>query len=199
MREHEMYRYEMINQLINTHGYKTYLEIGTHHGTCHSRVVCDYKVSVDPDKNYDQLTHVLTSDEYFAKYHDKFDIIFIDGLHLEHQSTLDIENALKVLNPGGTIIAHDCLPEEEAHIRVCHNGTVFRSIIDFRYNNPNVEVCVVNSDCGCAIIQPRAQVLYNKVPIELAKTFFYYNENKQDLMNIISVDEFKKRLENGLL
>jgi hypothetical protein len=197
MREHKLYRYELINYLIKKHGYKKYLEIGTQWGNCFRHIDIDYKICVDPVKRYDSLTYEMTSDDYFAKYNETFDIIFVDGLHLEYQSTLDIKNALKILNSGGTIVAHDCLPESEERTDVCHNGTVYRSIIDLRYNNPNVNVHVVDSDCGCAVIKQKPQSLYDKVPIELAKTFFYYHNYKQELMNIISVEEFKQKLESG--
>jgi predicted O-methyltransferase YrrM len=48
----------------------------------------------------------------FAKNTKKFDIVFVDGLHIEEQSTKDIHNALKVLNENGTIVVHDCFEQE---------------------------------------------------------------------------------------
>jgi predicted O-methyltransferase YrrM len=44
----------------------------------------------------------------------KFDIVFIDGLHISEQVVMDIQNSLDVLNPKGTIVMHDCLPINEA-------------------------------------------------------------------------------------
>jgi hypothetical protein len=192
-----MQRYEIINSLIKKHGYKSYLEIGTQFGSCFDKIEIDYKVCVDPEKNYEHLTHTMTSDEFFKRNTETFDIVFVDGLHLEEQSTIDIVNSLKIINPGGVVVIHDCLPHCEEFIKVCWNGTVFRSIIDFRYNNPSVSVCVVDTDCGCGIIKPGSQTLYDKVPISVAKTYWYYANNKRDLMNVISVKEFQEKLEHG--
>jgi hypothetical protein len=193
-----MKRFDIINSLIKKHNYKSYLEIGTQFGDCFKEIIIDNKECVDPQKCYDQLTHEMTSDDFFAKNTKKFDIVFVDGLHIEEQSTKDIHNALKVLNENGTIVVHDCLPHCEEFIKVCWNGTVFRSIIDLRYNNPELSVCVVDTDCGCGVIQkqPPFQTLYDSAPIDLAKTYYYYEKNKQELMNIISSEKFASDL-NG--
>lgn len=185
-----MKRYDIINHLIRKNNYKTYLEIGTQFGDCFSQVDVQFKECVDPEKRYDGLTHEMTSDDYFAQNTKTFDIVFVDGLHIEEQCTKDILNSLIVLNDGGTIVVHDCLPHCEEFIQVCWNGTVFRSIIDLRYTNPNVEICVVDTDCGCGVIRKGIQNVYNKVPVELAKTYSYYENNKQELMNIITPEQF---------
>ena len=69
-------------------------------------------------------------------------------------------------------------------------GTVFRSIIDLRYNNPNVEIFVVDTDNGCGIIKRGKQKLYKKVDIEKAKTYDYFASDRDELMNVISPDVF---------
>lgn len=188
-----MKRNDIINHLIKTYKYKSYLEIGTQHGKCFDEIVIDYKVCVDPKKVYANLTHEMTSDQFFEQNKEKFDIIFVDGLHTEEQTTIDIHNSLKVLNDGGTIVVHDCLPHCEEFIQICWNGTVFRSIIDLRYNHPELNVVVVNEDCGCGIIRRRLPPFpapYNEVLISVAKSYFYYDQNKKSLMNIISKEDF---------
>ena len=85
------------------------------------------------------------------------------------------------------------MPHCEEFIQVCWNGTVFRSIIDLRYNNPDIDICVVDSDCGCGVIRKGKQELYNVVPLDLAKTYYYYEKNKKTLMNVISPEDFLKR------
>jgi hypothetical protein len=187
-----MKRFEIINHLIKKNNYKTYLEIGTQLGDCFAQIAIDYKECVDPEKRYEGLTHEMTSDVYFAQNSKKFDIIFVDGLHVEEQCTTDILNSLKCLNDHGTIVVHDCLPHCEEFIQVCWNGTVFRSIIDLRYNNPDIDICVVDSDCGCGVIRKGKQELYSAVPLDLAKTYYYYEKNKKTLMNVISPEDFLK-------
>lgn len=185
-----MERYEIINTLIRKNGYKSYLEIGTQYGNAFSKINIQHKVCVDPIKCFDGLTYEMTSDEFFKQNKETFDIIFVDGLHLEEQSTIDIENSFKVLNDGGIIVVHDCLPHCEEFTKVCWNGTVFRSIVDLRYKNADVKIEVVDTDNGCGIVMRGKQNIYDAVDIETAKTYKYFAENKKDLMNIISVDEF---------
>jgi predicted O-methyltransferase YrrM len=188
-----MKRFEIINHLIRTYGYKTYLEIGTQFGDCFQNIDIPHKVCVDPEKRYDGLTHEMTSDDFFAQNTETFDIVFVDGLHTEEQCTIDIHNAFKVLNPNGSIVVHDCLPHCEEFIKICWNGTVFRSIIDLRYKHPEIDIVVVDDDCGCGVLRRRTDgiaVPYSAVPIDLAKTYFYYENNKSDLMNVISPKRF---------
>ena len=65
------------------------------------------KVGVDP---YSGGNFRGTSDEFFSKNNEKFDCIFIDGLHEYEQVCRDISNSLKILNKNGIILLHDCLP-----------------------------------------------------------------------------------------
>ena len=53
-----------------------------------------------------------TSDEFFKNNKEKFDLIFLDGLHTYHQTIKDINNSLRNLNSNGIIIIHDCLPKK---------------------------------------------------------------------------------------
>ena len=188
-----MERFNIINNLIKKNKYKSYLEIGTQHGNAFRNIDIPYKICVDPDKQFEDLTHEMTSDEFFEQNKEMFDIIFVDGLHTEEQATIDIKNSLKFLNKNGSIIVHDCLPHCEEYIQICWNGTVFRSIIDLRYNNPNVELSVVDTDNGCGIIRRGKQTLYTKVNIELAKTYDYFASDRDELMNVISPDVFIKK------
>lgn len=185
-----MKRYDIINHLILTQGYKSYLEVGTQGGECFSRILVEEKLCVDPIKNYVGLTHQMTSDRFFEQNKKTFDIIFVDGLHLEDQCTKDIQNSLKVLNKDGVIVVHDCLPHCEEYTQVCWNGTVYKSIIDLRCTNPTVTVSVVDTDCGCGIITKQSTSLYTKASVEDAKKYSYYEQNKAELMNVISVDRF---------
>ena len=192
-----MERYNIINKLISKYGYKTYLEIGTQHGNAFTQINIPYKVCVDPVKCFEQLTYEMTSDEFFERNKETFDIIFVDGLHTEEQCTIDINNSLKILNKGGTIVVHDCLPHCEEYIQICWNGTVYRSIIDLRYNNPDLSIVVVDTDHGCGIIRAGKQELYNNVSIESAKTYEYFSKNKTDLMNVITVEDFIQIVESN--
>lgn len=190
-----MQRYDIINKIIKRYGYKSYLEIGTQHGNCFRNIDIQHKICVDPEKVYDGLTHEMTSDQFFSQNTETFDIIFIDGLHLEHQVTIDIINACKVLNKNGTIVLHDCLPHSEDFTKVYHSGTVYKSIIQLRCETEDIEIYTVDTDCGCSVLRKGKQTKWDRVPVDIAKTYQYYNDNKKELMNVISVEEFNRLIE----
>jgi hypothetical protein len=100
---------------------------------------------VDPFS--DNATFRIPSDEFFAMIHDdvEYDIIFVDGLHVEDQTERDIENALLHLSDGGTIVVHDCNPPTEWHQRSYEdflkkysdwNGTTWRGVALSTYAPP---------------------------------------------------------------
>ena len=186
-----MNRYDIINALIKKYNYKSYLEIGTQHGGCIKHVNCEHKVSVDIIKQYEHLTYEMSSDDYFAKFKDKFDIIFVDGLHTEDQTIKDITNALNVLNENGTIVAHDCLPDRKEATQMCWCGTSYMAPIWFRMYVDNVTVQVVDTDCGCGIFRVGKNIPYTSASYEQAKDFDFWFTYKKDIVNVITVDEFK--------
>lgn len=49
----------------------------------------------------------MSSKEYFDKYNEKFDIIFIDGDHSYNGVKLDFDNCVNRINDGGFIVFHD--------------------------------------------------------------------------------------------
>ena len=106
-------RHELLNFLIEKNGYKTYLEVGSWYGFTFKHIECQNKECCDPVKLFTELTYEMTSDELFKqliKDDKKYDIILIDGLHLEHQVDKDIVNALQCLNDGGVIVLDDSNP-----------------------------------------------------------------------------------------
>ena len=97
-----MNRTDIINFLIKKFDYKTYLEIGVSNTNLNfNHIEIPYKVGVDPDKSVYGIQHNLTSDEFFTLNNQKFDIIFIDGMHEFHQVYRDTQNSLNILNDGG--------------------------------------------------------------------------------------------------
>ena len=152
-----MTRYDIINRFIEKYNFNSFLEIGTLYGETFRSVKCKDKESVDPDPSTNP-THCLPSDEYFEKFDKKFDIIFIDGLHLCEQVDRDIKNALKHLNHGGVIVMHDCHPwSEETQVHDINNhpiawtGDCWKAFVKNRAEQP-YEMYVVDHDCGCGVI-----------------------------------------------
>lgn len=169
-----MTRFEVINDYIKKRGYKSYLEIGVENPeNCFNHIICDYKVSVDPytgskyipkhllEQFAKQVTFRLTSDEFFEQNNEKFDIIFIDGLHTEEQSTKDVISSLKCLNPYGCVVLHDSLPENERiqSDEVHENGepwtgTVWKTVKKI-IDSDLFKVKVYYHDFGVAVIEAK--------------------------------------------
>jgi len=147
-------RLEIINHYIRERGYKSYLEIGVYRGINFEGVQCADKTGVDPVW---PTTFKGTSDEFFKSSKQKFDLIFIDGLHEAKQVKRDIANSLRSLNPGGTILLHDCLPENELMQEVPRvtrdwTGDVWKAFVYYR-RRPDLQMFVYNCDFGVGVIQ----------------------------------------------
>ena len=138
----------------------------------------------------------MSSNTFFNKNSIKYDIIFIDGLHLEYQVDKDIMNSLNILNKNGTIIMHDCNPPTEFHQRENYevngkfpnwNGTVWRSFAKLRINNKKLKMYCVDCDWGIGIIRKSSQTLFNCNEL---LTYHLLNKERKNLLNLISVNEF---------
>jgi len=182
-------RTKIINSLIENNSYSTYLEIGVGDKQHLYGIKVASKEGVDPNVN---TTYRMTSDKFFSKVSkDKlYDIIFIDGLHLGEQALKDINNSLKHLSDGGTIIVHDCNPplEEYATAKKTKTwwGTVWQAIIELRMSREDLSITVINADAGCGIIRPGKQKLFKRSDI----TYKLLEENRKELLNLISLEEF---------
>ncbi len=192
-----MDRTDIINSLILSNNLKTYLEIGVRNRDDNfNKIVCYDKTGVDPEPSAN-ATYVMTSDDFFKSNKKKFDIIFIDGLHLREQVLKDIENSLNVLNDEGFIVCHDCLPNTEKEQIEYYDGvsawvgTVWKGISHLRMTREDLEIKVVDTDYGCGIIKRGSQKLYPKIEFE-DMDWNYFSKNRNNLMNVISVEEFKK-------
>ena len=129
------------------------------------------------DKTLKQnLSFNCTSPEFFNKNKDFFDIIFIDGLHLEYQVDKDIEGSLKFLSKDGFIILHDCNPPTEFQQRENYevdgkfppwNGTVWKSFAKLRMTNSNLMMCCVPSTNTCKSHVP-SELTYQEMLVDVA-------------------------------
>ena len=194
-----MMRWDIINRLIDINNYKSYLEIGVQDYTSNcEKITAEYKIAIDPAPR-NKCDFIGTSDEYFAQLSSetKFDIVFIDGLHLSEQVDKDIENSLNHLNPGGTIVLHDCNPETESmQLRNDHGGPwtgdVWKSVFKHRFR-PDLEIYVIDTDYGCGIIKNGAQTPPSIEYSDSNLTWDTLAFNKKEMLNLISVEEFLNR------
>ena len=109
-------RAALVNRLVAERPDGRYLEIGCAGDELFNAVMAADKVGVDPVRGG---SHRMTSDAYFAAHPEaRFDVVFIDGLHLYDQVRRDLVNALARLEPGGWIALHDSFPRDwlEEHV-----------------------------------------------------------------------------------
>jgi hypothetical protein len=161
-----MLRSEIINLLIKKNIYQSYLEIGVRNPSdCFDHIDCPVKHGVDPGIEGEfPITFRMTSDDFFNINKAKYDLIFIDGLHLDFQVEKDIINSLKILNDKGSIVLHDCYPPTEYHARENYydystpageywNGSVWKAVVKIRSEIDGIYTSVIDSDWGVGIIQ----------------------------------------------
>lgn len=188
-----MNRWDIINILIQKINAKKYLEIGVYHRWNYDNIICDYKVGVDPDINI-KCDYHMTSDEFFSKNQEMFDVIFIDGLHYDDFVERDINNSLRFLSPDGYIVCHDINPWSEEVQAVPQRtgswtGDCWKAWARIRSNNPSLNMIVVDTDCGCGIINRGNQEL---IKIDCELTYDNLDKNRKYWLNLISVDDWLK-------
>ena len=189
-----MLRTDIIQKFITKRNYKSYLEIGTYRNVNFDKITIDNKVSIDPDPEA-KATYQMTSDEFFAVNKDKFDIVFIDGLHEHNQVYKDIQNSLKFLNPNGVIILHDCMPKNEkmqlwdnkSHQFEEWTGDTWKAYYK-ALNEINYKVYVLDTDYGCGVIdtskpKPRLAHIVDMEELTYQDYLNLKEENKYNIVN----------------
>ena len=189
-----MKRWDLINTLIKNKNYQNYLEIGYGVGENFKKINIDKKISVDPHVSV--CTHNMSSDDFFEKNKETYDLIFIDGLHLYEQVKKDFYNSISILNEGGTIVIHDCNPSTyEMQKRESGGGEwtgdVWKLIVHLRNKHDDLKVCVIDTDYGCGIVRVGEQ---KTIEFDDEITYEIFSENRKEILNLVSVDEFMKSL-----
>lgn len=206
-------RTEIINFLFSKRDFNStvYLEIGVRNPDDNfNKVNSKLKYSVDPGLEFEAnpVDFKVTSDEFFEKLgrgefltqETKFDIIFIDGLHLAVQVDRDIFNSLKYLKEDGFIVLHDCNPPSEWHARedfLCKltpsggnwNGTVWKAFSKWR-KDEKISMCCVDTDWGVGVI---SKSLSFGESLKIHNEFFEYiwfNKNRKLVLNLIEFKQF---------
>ncbi len=208
-------RTEVINFLLSLkNGHTTYLEIGVRDPKKNfDKINASEKYSVDPGIEFEQnpVDFPLTSDAFFEKLSKgdvlassfRFDVIFIDGLHLAEQVDRDIQHALRFLQDDGFIVLHDCNPPTEWHAREEHNyryspagnfwnGTSWKAFVKWRAN-PSLHSCCIDTDWGVGILSKKHAI---GEPLQEPNEFYEFNhfsERRREQLNLIDFETFRKK------
>lgn len=188
-------RTTIINDLISSNNYKSYLEIGTQYRNNFDKIVCNRKICVDPAKNDILYDYNMTSDDFFAQNIDKFDIIFIDGLHLANQVEKDILNSIEILNDNGSIVLHDTNPPTPFHSMENQNwssktpaggnwnGTTWKTIFKLRKTCKDLIIYTHDCDWGVTVIQKgESELLDIENPYY---EYYIFDKYRKQILNII--------------
>lgn len=182
-----MNRVELINYLIDQRKSSGYLEISPPDQKANfTEIRCAHKTCTFND----------ISDHFFEHNEERFDIIFIDGLHTEEQVQKDIRNSFRFLTKGGVIILHDCMPPDAWHQRDQEdfktgenwNGTVWKAVLKY-FNSTSFRCVLLDTDWGCGIIDTSKRQLPLCVPLpekmDFALHYPYLLQYRMSLANYL--------------
>jgi Methyltransferase domain len=169
---------DLINELADIHGYRSYLEIctpttGTIYGdldrgrysTSH-RLMYRYRDHFDDGMAIDFLSTSLHSGQAMNVVRAAgltYDVILVDPFHEYETSAQDLKEARDLIKPNGTIVVHDCYPEEEAFVTPHYRdgswcGLTYKAYLDMILESVELQSCTVDTDHGCAIVRRRPLV-----------------------------------------
>lgn len=148
-------RTDLLKFIVKEKSPKRYLEIGIQAGQNFNAIDVPFKVGVEPFPRQEQKGVLkMYSDDFFKldnPVYDGFDLIFIDGLHTEEQTWIDLQNSLERLNEGGIIVMHDALPHNLEYTSMNWCGTSYKAIMRAA-QTPGLVVKTWEKDHGCAVI-----------------------------------------------
>lgn len=204
----------VLNYLLSSLKRKTsYLEIGVRNPINNfNHIKVSNKYSVDPGIEFKEnpVDFPLTSDDFFERLYKneilsdkiRFDLIFIDGLHLAKQVDRDIKNAMNFIKDDGFIVIHDCNPPTEWHARteyyythtpagVNWNGTTWKAFLKWR-TNQDIHSCCIDTDWGIGILSKQRQI---GKPLQKKIEFYEFQDldnNRSEYLNLTDFEDFKK-------
>ena len=210
-------RTEIINFLLSLRvGETFYLEIGVRDPADNfNHIFATHKYGVDPGIEFpaNPVEFRMTSDEFFGQLpttmpHTRFDVVFIDGLHLAEQVDRDITNALNFIKPDGFILLHDCNPPSYWHAREIFdypnspahlewNGTTWKAFLKWRFN-PKVKSCCIDSDWGIGVISKTHFIGESIEPSNLFYEYQDFDQHRSKYLNLVSFETFQSLLSNEI-
>lgn len=153
-----MNRIDLVNSLIKFRNFQRYLEVSMHaEQECFHHISCRFKQKMNVSSS--GPIHSRSNSSFESLVTEKFDLIFIDGLHTEEQVLEDINEAFDCLAPNGVIVLHDCMPPDAWHQREYEefsdgenwNGTVWKAVLRI-FNDSSYKCVLLDMDWGCGMI-----------------------------------------------
>jgi hypothetical protein len=170
-----------------------YLEIGCDKNALFDSVPVSFKVGVDPASGG---TIRCNSDVFFQTNSEKFDLVFIDGLHQYRQARRDLVNALEVVPAGGYVLLHDMLPSNwiEQHVPnispMAWTGDVWKLAFELA-RTPGVDFSIIKIDHGVGVVKKKlGSVKLENLDHQLADVGFGYFYENHTSLPLVSWQDF---------
>jgi|GEM_PF-1225771 len=203
--------WDIINYLVGQFDPCRYLEIGSNNGACFKKIRASLKCSIDPCGTA-EATCKMASDDAFNVMPpgERYDVVFIDGLHHCEQVLRDVLNSSRHLSENGFIVLHDCRPpEESATYRRTERersesgsgpwyGDVYKAQMWLVKNFGNV-VTINDERTGCGIIRGRINFELPKDEEVCGITWNEYRQNIDASLRLISWNEFAPETDKGII
>lgn len=163
---------EIVNRLARRHGLTRYLELctpttGNYYALVDRRILttaqrlsyncpADFDDGLGIDFRSDTLDYCQCLEEIDRRAL-RYDIILVDPFHEYETSYRDLKVAFGLLDPGGFLVVHDCLPPS-AEIAVPNFisgdwcGVTYKAYLDFVHAY-RLAYMTVDTDFGCGIIR----------------------------------------------
>ena len=166
-----------------------YLEIGCSINENFNAISLKDKVGVDPDIGGNVR---LTSDQFFNENDQKFDLIFLDGLHTYAQTKKDLLNSLEVINDGGVIVLDDFVPRDwkehfTPRVQTNWNGDVWKIAYEL-INSQGIDFRIIAIDGGQCVVFKDSNNFHipclHKELQDLNFDYLYNNLNKLPIIDL---------------
>lgn len=220
-------KYELINWLGQQYNYRSYLEVATANSGFQFADIDNQIFSTRdrimyrlPPDYYDGMLVTCGSStaescdcfRLLIEQDKKYDLVFVDSYHTYEASRRDLELALLVLKPTGTIVVHDCNPPMEIYtcpesMQGNWTGVTYLAFLDFVRETVNLDYCVVDMDWGCGVVRwsnprfakkhvvPTSPSLCRSADASLPGYSYYkweiFHQHRGSLLNLKSVEAFK--------
>jgi hypothetical protein len=220
-----MWRYDLIQRLINKCGYQKYLEIGLGKNCDNfKRINAETKIGIDPYRpdnindllNETVLYYEMASEVFLDEHQDVLngvDIVFIDGLHEYGQVYKECISVMQHLKVGGSVLIHDCNPftkemaiplsklPEYDRLREPWMGDVWKTIVLLRKLYPTWNIYVADTDCGIGIIKKTSNSIE---PVSLSQDLLQemnnlqYEDLEKDRVAMLNLKSIEQLLEKEI-
>lgn len=199
-------RKDIVQSFIDVRGFTSLLEIGARAVDSLGSVDVQHMVSVNKDFSLDGAIHETSRDYFFVDgAASRHDIIYIDGCHLSENVAHDIRESVRHLNPGGVVVIHDCLPDDEKYGSRTYNfgrwfGDAWRAVIEYFSVSPYL-CYTVDTDCGCGIVDTKFHrdmrhriETINRMDLDWSD----FANNRDRLLRVINKTSFRDAI-NGVI